>query len=465
MMHKRAENSTYETVLSLIMFRLPLVLSGVFQQLYNWVDAYIVGHFVGEAALAAIGATGAITLCITFAIIGFTSGLSVLAAQQYGKGDIQYVGRLLKSFLHLLLPLSVILSLAAIWRNADLIRWMNTPDDMVALSRDYLRIILTGVPFLVIYNLYAGMLRAMGNSKAPFRAILLSSVINVVLDIILIAVAGYGVTGAAAATVISQIVMTSYVLIYASARYDIFRLPDIFGISRKLPQKDKRGPDWHVLRNGCRFAVPLTIQECIGTFGRVILQSFMNGFGTHTVAAITTAYRLDSLMLLPLLELGTAISTMVAQSHGGGDQRKAEEYFRVGLALCVFNALLLTVIMFFFGGSLIAVFGLRGEALQTGALFFRHICWYYFLCGISTALRSALQGKGRVLYVSAAGILVLIFRIGFSYLLRESLGSMAIAHAEGLSWIFAVCCYMTGDGSLSRIVRDRTKTKQCNGEE
>ena len=184
------------------------------------------------------------------------------------------------------------------------------------------------------------------------------------------------------------------------------------------------------------------VQSSVSAFGSLILQNFMNGFGTQTVAAITTAYRVDSIVLLPIINLGAGISTMVAQSHGAGEEKRARKTFAVGTVLMTGVSLLMTLLVIPTGGYLIAMFGVGPEATAIGENFFQRIACFYLVFGLATAARGYLEGLGDVLYSSIAGILSLLTRIVGSYALAALCGNMIIAYAEAVSWGALLLLYL-----------------------
>lgn len=381
----------------LLVFSLPLILSGMLQQLYSWADAYIVGHVVGEEALAAVGMTTAVSNLFTMSMTGFTLGLSILAAQKYGKKEYETLPRILSAFLVLLVPACALCAAAGcIWEKA-LLDALRTPADIAEFTGQYLRVILLGMPFLAVYNLYSALLRAIGDSRTPFFAIVLSSVVNVVLDLVFVAVCRWGVSGAAWATSISQIAMAIFIVWYAETKRPLLHL----SLKEKLVQP-------HIVAQGWRFALPPAVQSSVMALGNMALQQFMNGFGSATVAAVTTAYRIDLIMLLPIINLGSAVSTMVAQSKGAGNLTKAQSFCRYGVALNAVISFLLMVVMAAFGGKLVALFGVGAEAASIGSEFFRQISVYYVCFGIASALRGAVEGIGLVLYSSVVGVASLL---------------------------------------------------------
>lgn len=250
----------------MLFFSLPLILSGVLQQLYNWADAFIVGHVLGEAALAAIGATSTLTNLLILAITGFTLGLSIYAAERCGGNRTDEVRQVLSSFLSILGGIFTLLSGAGAAFSSRILMMMDTPADMFVLSEEYLRVILWGVPFLAVYNTYAALLRAVGDSKTSFYAVLLSSVLNVLLDIVLVTVLSYGVAGAAVATVISQIVMTVFIILYSVKKHPILRFP-ILG----------KWLYWGTIKQGGKLGIPPAIQSCVNAAGSITIIRWTKG--------------------------------------------------------------------------------------------------------------------------------------------------------------------------------------------
>lgn len=428
--------SAYKTkqdsiAVALIKFCTPLILSGILQQLYNWVDAFIVGNVVGEGALAAVGAVWAINNFYIMAITGFTTGLSILIAQKFGAGEVEDIRKILSTFLCILGVIVLAVSVFAFVMAKPLLVIMDTPDDIFGYSQTYLKIICIGIPFLTVYNLYSVTLRAMGDSRAPFLAVLVSSVANIILDILFVAVFNWGVAGAAYATMISQIAMTVFIVIYGVKKYPEIR----FKIGRNMIHRD-------CIAKSVSFGMPTMLQSCITAFGNMVLQGFMNSFGTATVAAITTAYRVDSIALLPVINLGSGISTLVAQNHGAGDDHKSWKVFKTGTAIMLGTAVVLSLLVIAFGGYVVGIFGVGAEATAIGARFFRCLGSFYTIFGISMACRGFVEGMGGVMHSSIFGVTALAVRIVLSYLLRGVFDNMVIAYAEGISWVFMMTLYI-----------------------
>lgn len=424
-------NKFTQIAATLLKFSLPLIFSGILQQLYNWADAFIVGNVEGELALAAVGATTTVVNFYVTAITGFTLGLSILAAQKFGSGDRRAVSKIVSTFSLILGGIFLVLAAAGIFLTSPMLRLLRTTPDTIRLAEDYLQIIFLGIPFLAVYNVYSAALRGVGNSRAPFYSVLLSSAVNVALDILFVAGFHWSVAGAAAATVISQAAMTVYLVFYSVKNYEILR----FRFCKAAFVKT-------IFFQGCRFGLPPMLQSSVSSVGSLILQNFMNGFGTQTVAAVTTAYRVDSIIMVPMINLGSGISTLSAQDYGSGQARHAKRILAAGTCLMAAVSLLLTVFVLFSGGRLIALFGAEQEAVQIGSSFFRRIAGFYLVYGLATSIRSYLEGIGDVVYSSFAGIVSLASRILASYALVSIFANMVIAYAEAFSWVVLLLLYL-----------------------
>lgn len=415
---------------SLLSFSLPLILSAVMQQLYQWADAFIVGNVEGEVALAAIGSTTSVTNLFVNVMTGFTLGLAILFAQRYGQNRKKEMGAILSTFSLVVGLVFTVLAILAIAFCHQLLTLMDTTEETIALAQDYLSLVFIGMPFLAVYNVYSAAVRGNGDSRAPFHAVLVSSLANVVLDIVFVAFLGMSVRGAAIATTVSQIAMTVYLVVHTSRKYSHLRFSFTLAHDRKS------------LREGSALGLPPMLQNSVTSIGSLILQNFMNSFGTLTVAAITTAYRIDSIVMLPILNLSSGISTMVAQSRGAGDMEKGRSIFSSGLVLMTIISLLLTAIVIPTGGFLISLFGAGGQVVAIGSDFFVRLASFYIIFGLANAIRGYVEGMGDVKFSSIAGMISLAVRIAGSYMMRPLFGNMVIAWAEALAWLVLLGLYL-----------------------
>lgn len=416
--------TTKQIFKQLLTFTVPLILSGILQQIFNWVDAYIVGNVIGENALTQIGVTTSLYNLFITTIVGFTSGLSILAAQQYGIGNKGLIQKLLSSYSKLIFAVITVICCVSIIFTEQILHLLNTPANAFSGAKAYISIMLVGIPFISIYNVYSGVLRGIGNSKTPFIAILISSSVNVVLDLLFVAVINLEVAGAAIATVISQVIMTVFIVIYTAKKYPWLKF--------KVFEK----PDKGIFYQGNKYSLPPAIQSGVSSTGNILLQKFMNSFGSQTVAAITTAYRVDTILLLPITNFSTGISTLVAQNLNSTNKALSKKIFKLGIILMAIISLMLTAVILIFGETLISMFGLTAKSTAIGKSFFITISKFYIIYGLSMAIRGYLEGISDMIFSGIAGILSLAVRIICSYLFAGVFNNMVIAYAEAFSWIF-----------------------------
>lgn len=424
------ERSSLQILKKLMAFSVPLILSGLLQQLFNWVDALIVGNLIGEAALGGVGATSSIYNLFVTVLVGFTSGLSVLFARLFGQGELEQSKKLLSNCSVMLTAVFTVISAAGMLLTAPILVQMDTPDALFDHAADYLRIVLIGVPFLALYNTYSALLRGMGNSTVPFIAVLISSVVNAALDLLFVAVFRFGVRGVAAATAVSQIAMTGYIVIYTVLKY-----PEL----RARPFRLWRHGG--ALSFGGKYGLPPAVQGSVSSVGNLFLQRFMNGFGEHTVSAITTAYRVDSVLFLPIINFSTAISTLVAQETGTGNEEAAKRIFKLGTGLMAILSIVLTGAIILLGRPLLSIFGLGAESVEIGVTFFRTISVFYLVYGLSMSIKGYLEGCADMLFSGIVGICSLGVRILCSYLFSGPWGNMVVAYAEAFSWFFLLIAF------------------------
>ena len=412
----------------LVRFSIPLVLSGMLQQLYAWADAFVVGNVEGEAALAAIGATTALSNLFVLVITGITLGPALLSARLWGQGRGEEIRGVLSSFALVLGAVFLVVGVGGSAAVRPMLAAMDTPELDQACR--YLGIVLLGLPFVAVYNVYAAVLRGMGDSRAALLSVVVASAVNVGLDVVLVAGFGMGVAGAAAATVAAQGMMMLFIIFYA-----VYRVPGLrFRVGPGSVDREK-------LKEGLALGLPSALQSSINSLGSVALQNFMNGFGTQTVAAITTAYRVDTVLLLPIINLSSGISTVAAQNMGARRPQRARETLRTGSVMMAVTSLALTGVVVAVGGHIIALFGVTEQAARQGAVFFSNIAGFYLIYGLAMALRGFLEGLGDVLYSSLAGIAALGLRIALSYALADWAGWRIIPWAEAASWSAMLLLY------------------------
>lgn len=423
----------------LVAFSIPLVLSGLLQQMYSWADAFIVGNIVGELGLAAIGASGVVSRLITMILVGFTGGLTILAAQIFGRGEKHRLTALIAAFAPIFGGIAAAAALILFAAARPMLTLYDTPANIFEMSVGYLRWCMLGTPFMAVYNVYSAVLRGIGDSKAPFWAITISSVGNILFDLLFVGAFAWGASGAALATSLSQAIMTVYIVVYTVQRYPELR----FSLRGLVIDRE-------TVREGIRFGLPMAIQQSINSVGQMALQGFQNSFGSATVAAISTAYRVDSVMLLPVFNMSQSVATAVGQNVGTGNKERVRESLRVGLRLLGSVSLVLTIIVVWIGGKMVAIFGVSQEAVAIATRFFRILAPFYVAVGLGNTYASYLKGLGDMKFTSAVHIGMLGLRVAASYAIRPYCGNMAIAWAEVLVWAIEPIIWLVRTRYLER---------------
>ena len=321
-------------VKQLIQFSLPLMLGNVFQMLYNTVDSVVVGNFVGTQALAAVGSTTMIVNIMVFFFNGFATGASVVIARWFGARDQQQLHTAVQTTMATTFVLAVFFMVIGLIGVEPMLRLMATPEDVFGEAAIYLRIYIAGFSGLVIYNMCSGILRAVGDTTRPLYFLILTSVLNIVLDLFFVLKLHMGIAGVAYATIISQFVSAGLTLLLLSSTRDSARL-NWKGLSINT----------QVLGQIVAVGLPAAIQSVITSFSNVFVQSYINAFGSQCMAGWSAYNKLDQFILLPMQSLAMAATTFVSQNIGANQQKRASKgtVASVSLSLGVTAVIILAV--------------------------------------------------------------------------------------------------------------------------
>lgn len=286
-------------------FTLPLLFGFLFQQFYGIVDTIIVGRFLGVNALAGVGSTGSVNFMTIGFCCGVCSGFAIPVAQKFGAGDYEGMRRNVANCVWLSIIFSALMTVVVVILCDEILIWTDTPSDIFQAAYDYILIIFIGIPTVYLYNMLSGILRSMGNSKVPLIFLLLSSALNIILDLVCIITFQMGVAGAAIATVASQLISGVLCLIYIVKRYEILHI-----------SKEEWKPDLHYMKILCSMGVPMGLQYSITAIGSVIMQTALNGLGAMAVAATTAANKVSMFFGCPFDAMGTTMATYGGQNVG-----------------------------------------------------------------------------------------------------------------------------------------------------
>ena len=367
----------------LVNFALPLLLGNLFQQLYNMVDTWVVGNYVSNEAFSAVGTVGPVINTLIGFFLGLSSGAGVVISQYYGAGREEKVQQVVHTALMLTLALGVVFTVAGIAMTPLMLQLMKTPAEVAPEQATYLRIYFAGVIGLLLYNMGSGILRAVGDSRRPFYFLVVSAVLNTVLDLLFVIKFHMGVEGVAYATIIAQAVsalLTLWVLMRAEG-----------GI--RLELRALRFT-WSVLRQIVAVGIPAALQMAITAFSNVFVQSYINYFGPDCMSGWTAYTKVDQLVILPVQSISMANTTFVGQNLGVGDTPRAKKGVRISLWLSVAVTAVLLIPVLLFAPDLTAFFNSKAEVVSYGALLLRLLSPFYFFFCINQIYAGALRGAG-----------------------------------------------------------------------
>lgn len=412
----------------ILAFSIPLLIGNIFQQLYSMVDTIIVGRFLGVQALAAVGSTGSLSFLVLGFVMGITSGFSVLVAQRFGAGDERGLRHYVAMSVYLGLIISAILTALTIYLTKPMLGLMNTPDDIFEDAAVYIIIIFAGILPTMFYNLLAGVLRALGDSKTPLYFLIISSVLNIVLDLFFIVNLHSGVAGAAYATVISQAVSAVLCLIYIMKRFPILKfhkeeLPFSFQSAFRLMQ----------------VGIPMALQFSITAVGTMILQGAINSFGSTVVGAYTAACKAEQLATQPMVTFGATMASYTGQNLGAGRMDRIRKGVNSCIIISCIFCILGSLVVVFGGGFLVSLFitGDQPEVMAYAREYLNTIAVFFIPLGLIFIYRNTLQGMGDGFMPMMAGVAELAMRAFVAFYLAGKLGYLGICLAGPIAWLGA----------------------------
>ena len=419
---------------SLLVFMLPILVSCLFQQLYNTVDTMIVGNVLGDTALAAIGACGAIYELLVGFGIGIGNGLAIVAARAYGAGDNDQLKQTVAGSIVIGIIASAVITLAGAAGLHPLLELLDTPAEILEDAYGYIIIIDLGVIVMFAYNLCAGLLRAIGNSFMPLVFLLLSSGLNILLDLLFIAKMGLGVQGAAVATVISQGVSVLLCILYVFAKVKLL-----------LPEKKHFKVGQHLYWELFSQSICMGLMSSIVSAGSVVLQYGINGLGTLVIAGHTAARKMFMFTDMPLLSMASAGSTFVSQNCGAGQPDRVRKGMKEIYLYSVVVAVLAVLLMRAAAPWMVAFVSGSSEpvVLENGA---RYLLWnapFYAVLGVLLSTRYALQSLGNKVLPLFSSVIELVGKIIFVLLLIPKFAYNAVILCEPIIWCFMAVYLVT----------------------
>ena len=367
----------------ILMFSLPLLLGNIFQQLYNTVDSFVVGNYVGNEALAAVGASNPLINLIIGFFMGISTGAGILIARYYGGKKQDELERSIHTFIAFSFIVGVFLTIFGLLLSPTLLTWLKTPPEVMPQAILYLRVYFWGVLFLVIYNAGSGILRAVGNSRNPLHYLLVSSIINVVLDFTFVLGFDMDILGVALATLIAQFVSAILVV------YHLVKSEDVYKLVLKNIRIDKE-----MLVGIVRLGIPTGIQQTVVSFSNVLVQSYINSFGASAMAAYSAADRFKAFIGMPTNALSLTITTFTGQNLGANKKDRVQRGITTTVWIAVSAVIILGIPTFIYAEQLISLFSQSAEVIDYGARQLRIVVPFYTFLTITSILSGALRGSG-----------------------------------------------------------------------
>lgn len=393
----------------ILMFALPMLIGNIFQQLYSTVDTMVVGNFVGKNAIAAVGGTFSIQFLILSIAIGFTSGMSIVISQLYGAKDAEKLKKAYSTGVIFVIILSIVLAVVGIiLTRPALIYMLQTPEEIYADSYKYLFITFIGFPALFIYNMYASVLRAIGDSKTPLYFLILSTVVNVVLDLVFVIQLHMGVAGVAIATLIAQCISAVTCHIYVGKRFEILRLT-----------KDTLCFDKEMLMGIIKYGVPSAVQQSILALNFMIVQRFVNFYGSDMIAAYSVVNKIENFVTMPIMNLALALSMFAGQNIGAGEEERAKkgvyDTMKIQAIFCAFVFLVLPLI----SDTFLKMFGMGDDpaVIKIGIEAISLCSKFYVIFALFQVINNFLRGVGDAQFSMFTTICMILIRLPITYIL------------------------------------------------
>lgn len=410
----------------ILFFSIPLILGNLFQQLYNTVDSIIVGNYIGSEALAAVGSSGSLINLLIGFCIGASAGAGVVIAQFYGAQDREGVRKAVHTTIAIAIAAGAVLTVVGIVATPILLKAMGTPQEVFDQASIYLKVYFGGILFSVVYNMSAGILNAVGNSKRSLVYLMIAATSNIFLDLLFVVVLKMGIVGAAIATDISQLLSCIFIILFLVRSEDVYRV--------KL--KDIRCYN-NLLGKILKIGLPTGVQNIVISLSNVIVQSSVNSFGAVAMAGFAAYIKVDGFNILPVLSFSMAATTFVGQNVGAGRLDRVKKGMYVSVAMGIIYTVCTGILLLAFAPQVIGVFTQNGKVVEYGVYIMKFFCPFYWMLGILHILAGTIRGTGKTMQAMVVFLFSLcIFRVLWIW------GAMSVSHKIGgvmlgypLSWL------------------------------
>lgn len=412
----------------ILSFAFPVFLGMLFQQFYNMVDTMIVGKFLGVEPLAGVGSTGSLNFMVIGFCMGICNGFAIPIAQQFGARQEAEMRRYVANCAWLCVMIAVLLTVAVTVLCRPILQLMDTPENIFEYAYRYIFIIFCGIPFTILYNMLAAIIQSLGDSRTPVVFLAISSVLNILLDVIFILVLGMGVEGPALATVIAQAVSGMICFFYMKNKYTVLRM-----------DREERKIRRRYIGRLCYMGIPMGLQYSVTAIGTIVIQTAVNGFGSTVVAGVTAAQKINSFMGCPIEALGATMAPYSGQNMGAGKIDRIDKGLKTAI-LCGFAAsVVLLGVDILFGRSLVMLFldVPNPEVIRYAYQFIVTTACGYCLLTLVNTVRFTIQGMGFSVFAVTSGVMEMIARTLAGLVVVPLIGFTGICLAHIMAWIFA----------------------------
>lgn len=427
-MKKKQDMLNGNAMKSIIIFSLPIMLSSLLQYNYSLVDNIIVGRYVSTDALAAVGNVGAINSFIIGAAFGLTSGFTIPVAHAFGAKDKRRVSHYSGSSVTVAAVIGIFIVAVALLLSRPLLKLIKTPDEIIDLSQRYVNVLYLGIPFQMLSNNFTAISRAVGESQKPLYFFMISVGVNFVLDLLFVKQFGWGVEGAAWATLVSEIIAAVLTGVY------VFRCNE----NVKITAADLK-PDFKTMWEQIKLGIPVSLQFTITAIGSMCMQTAINGFGANVIAGFTAAGRVENLTNIPMSGLGVATQTFVGQNYGAKNYRRITDSVQNIFILDLFVSVAMSTTLYFIGPPMVRLFMTENnDAIMSAAKeYILATAQCYSMVAILFVLRNTLQGLGFTYSNMIAGAGEFFGRIAVAFVFTPLIGFKAVCYAAPAAWLLA----------------------------
>ena len=409
----------------ILYFSIPLILGNLFQQMYNTVDSIIVGNYIGSEALAAVGSSGSIINLLIGFCVGASAGAGVVISQYYGAQNKEGVRKAVHTTIAISIVAGLIMTVAGVLLVPVILRMMGTPAEVFKQAVIYLQVYFGGIFFSVIYNMSAGILNAVGNSRRSLLYLIIAAVSNIFLDLLFVVVLRMGIIGAALATDVSQLISCIFILAFLIRSKEVYRLK-----IREIRFYD------NLLFRILKIGLPTGLQNIVISISNVIVQSSVNSFGAVAMAGFAAYIKIDGFNILPVLSFSMAATTFTGQNIGAGKYDRVKKGMYVSVTMGIIYTILTGILLLMFAPQVIGVFTTRSEVVEYGVYIMKFFCPFYWMLGFLHVMAGTIRGTGKTMQAMAVFLFSLcLFRIAWIWTaLRITRKLFGVMSAYPTSW-------------------------------